>query len=910
MRTTVKTTAEAFRQHAPALAAWFWARVVVRHDVFGAYTSQKTQYTAHECLTIEMLVRHFKGEWTIGVHSTSPDGKCLWVAFDIDAHDDRADAGVNWRCALKIVELLKALDLVGVIFDSNGAGGYHVRAFLKKPIPVEVAHWLCRRIAASLDADGFGKVETFPKQGAVTLECPYGNWLRLPGKHHKRDVWTRVYDPDKDDWLEGTDLVKRIIGIAGDDPGPTLRAYREEREACEKADAPGNGKADRSRGVWAMAGGARGPIAEESLREALGHLSDLADDYDSWLAVGMALHDWDTSRGLPLWHEFSRPSGKYEAAVLDEKWATFTQGGGITVGTILHAATERGWAPPWKRSGSSEGNGDGHQGPPEKPRIICGFEDPEEGLKLWTPAALDSLAKANHPTPRTFQRGGVLSRIKVHDEGGPPTIEPLTPAALRGALDRAACWADVQITKKGSTLKFGPPRMDIVQDILALPSHNTESFPPIDLVVESPRFLPNGRLILKPGYSRPGRLFYAPPPELAGLDVPGRPTAKDVCDAVRLILDELLVDFPFANQASRANALAVALLPFVRLLIDGSTPDHHFTASTEGTGKGLCAAACAFPSLGRELDLHSQKEDEAEWRKALTSAFVAGGSHYFIDNMYNPLGWDDIPRDVDSGTLAMAWTTRYYSDRLLGGNKNARIKVLTVFMSSGNNVMFSRELKRRLVLIELVAPCENPSALTGFKHDPLLGWARENRLALTRACLLLCRHWIVEGMPAGDQVMGSFEVYARTMGGILGACGVEGFLANRPQAIARDAEADRWCGLVAEWHKVHQTGPVTTAELWKLIGENAALADSFSDLLGDGKPNSQKTKLGKALDRSEGRVWGDWRVTRCKAEARTGVALWRLRDPSLPADEAEAKPPAEELDFAATSCEGDDSVPF
>jgi hypothetical protein len=66
----------------------------------------------------------------------------------------------------------------------------------------------------------------------------------------------------------------------------------------------------------------------------------------------MALHDWDQARGLDLWHEFSRRSSKYDHAVLDEKWATFTAGSGLTIGTILHLAKEAGWAPSWKRIGS------------------------------------------------------------------------------------------------------------------------------------------------------------------------------------------------------------------------------------------------------------------------------------------------------------------------------------------------------------------------------------------------------------------------------------------------------------------------------------------------------------------------------------------------------------------------------
>jgi hypothetical protein len=36
------------------------------------------------------------------------------------------------------------------------------------------------------------------------------------------------------------------------------------------------------------------------------------------------------------------------------------------------------------------------------PEIIIGSEDRSEGLKTWTPAALDAMAKANKPDPVTF----------------------------------------------------------------------------------------------------------------------------------------------------------------------------------------------------------------------------------------------------------------------------------------------------------------------------------------------------------------------------------------------------------------------------------------------------------------------------------------------------------------------------
>jgi hypothetical protein len=269
---------------------------------------------------------------------------------------------------------------------------------------------------------------------------------------------------------------------------------------------------------------------------------------------------------------------------------------------------------------------------------------------------------------------------------------------------------------------------------------------------------------------------------------------------------------------------------------------------------------------------------------------------------------------VESGTLAMAWTVRCYRDRLLGGNKEARVKIQTVFMSSGNNVMFSRELNRRVVRIELLATTENPSLRTGFKHDPLLDWARENRWELTRACLVLCRHWIAEGRPPGTQVMGSYESYVRTMGGILGACGVEGFLANRPRAVIRDPESDRWGELVSEWHRQHGTRLVSTADVWKIIGGDEDLAQRFGELLGEGSHNSQKTRLGRALEKHENRVWSGWRIVRSSVRRSANkTTLWRLQDPNEPIAEDQDEEPEEGTgsSWENPSPEGGDTwVPF
>lgn len=520
------------------------------------------------------------------------------------------------------------------------------------------------------------------------------------------------------------------------------------------------------------------------------------------------------------------------------------------------------------------------------PEIICGYEDFDEGFKKWTPKALSALAKANAETPFIFQRDGQLVRLRrPATEEETYSLQVLNVDSLRGVLDRVAYWGNEIATRKGKALKYGSPRIEIVRDILSLEWLDPEAFPPIDLIAEAPLFATDGHMIAEPGFHRESRVYYAPSPELVGLEIPRHPSSGDIAAALSLIFDDLLIDFPFRNAASRANALAVLLLPFARLMIEGPSPNHHFSASTEGTGKGLCATACAFPFLGREVDISVQKESEAEWRKAITSFLMSGASHYFIDNMYNPVLWgDESPRDVDSGTLAAAWTGRRWQDRILGGQDEAKIKVKAVFMSSGNNVTFSRELTRRLVNIELVAESENPSLRTGFKHDPIIEWMRDNRAALTRACLVLVRNWIALGRKPGRATMGSYESYARTMGGILEAAGVSGFLDNRPKVKSgRDRESIRWPSLIDAWHRDRGTMATSTGQLFDLIFGDPGqpeLRVAFADVIGEGKILSQKQKFGRAIGKQEGRVWGDWRIGRTSSRTADGAVLYRLVDPT------------------------------
>jgi len=77
-----------------------------------------------------------------------------------------------------------------------------------------------------------------------------------------------------------------------------------------------------------------------SVTEALSRLpANLADDYNSWLKVGMICHAIGDCL-LPIWEQWSRQSEKYEPGGCAEKWKSFKRdkNNGLAIGTLIEMA--------------------------------------------------------------------------------------------------------------------------------------------------------------------------------------------------------------------------------------------------------------------------------------------------------------------------------------------------------------------------------------------------------------------------------------------------------------------------------------------------------------------------------------------------------------------------------------------
>jgi putative DNA primase/helicase len=498
---------------------------------------------------------------------------------------------------------------------------------------------------------------------------------------------------------------------------------------------------------------------------------------------------------------------------------------------------------------------------PAEPAFPC-IQGNKRQLRFVTRDALDALRAANNP-PTLFQRGEVLTRLRFGDEGA-PLLEPLTDHALRGVLARCANWTHVKDTSDGQVVEDDAPPMEAVKDLASLPAW--DGIPYLRGVVECPVFVPPGDLVIAPGYHPCGRLWHHPAPDLQ-LDVPAllaEPDAGAVEWARDTLLVELLGDFPFADDASRAHALSALLLPFVRPLIDGPTPLHLLDAPTEGTGKTLLATAITIVATGREAEAVAEAADDEEWRKRITAVLAEGPTFVLLDN---------LNRTLDTGALAAALTARVWKDRILGVSKTARLPVGCVWLASGNNARLSRELIRRTLWCRIDAKTDAPWERREFRHPKLIAWAKANRTALVTAAVTLVRAWLAAGRPKGEATLGMFEEWAEVIGGILLVAGVPGLLGNSRQfRAARADQVAEWRAFVTAWWQRHADAAVRVEDLFELVTREKLL----DSVLGDKGERSQRTRLGLALSKAADRVVAGYQVE-AGEEDHSGRQRYRLR---------------------------------
>ncbi len=193
--------------------------------------------------------------------------------------------------------------------------------------------------------------------------------------------------------------------------------------------------------------------------------------------------------------------------------------------------------------------------PKGRPRIYGAEAD----IRRTADEAWDAIGDANRP-PQFFDLGGQAVWVKA-SRSAQAEVEEVTLPRMAFLLGEVADWFRVS---RSEEFDMRPPKA-VAQHLVATPHPR---LPRMQRLVRCPVFDGDGRLVVRAGFHEDSGLFYAPrnlrvPPVLS------RPTRREIGRAKSLLVDELLGEFPFVSDADRTNAVALVLLAFIRLLIDG-----------------------------------------------------------------------------------------------------------------------------------------------------------------------------------------------------------------------------------------------------------------------------------------------------------------------------------------------------
>ena len=236
--------AAAWAARADELAEWTLEHLVNRKDVWGAYwpfhlrdergkiwTAPGRAKRGKVYLTPAVLDRHYRGQdvgHLIGLHSTSADNTSISGAADIDLHEgSQVTAEANQTAAIGWYDRLATIGFSPLLTSSNGMGGFHECVLFREPVPTPRVFAFLLWLVSDYATRGLTAApETFPKQAQIN-PGQYGNWLRLPGRHHSREHWSQVWNGQH--WLDGEEAVQHILSLKGDSPD-LIPAEAQEHE--------------------------------------------------------------------------------------------------------------------------------------------------------------------------------------------------------------------------------------------------------------------------------------------------------------------------------------------------------------------------------------------------------------------------------------------------------------------------------------------------------------------------------------------------------------------------------------------------------------------------------------------------------------------------------------------------------
>jgi len=371
--------------------------------------------------------------------------------------------------------------------------------------------------------------------------------------------------------------------------------------------------------------------------------------------------------------------------------------GCITEATIFRAAIDAGWKEPAPQLRANNVNQDlGSKGqtastddagatakahgsqPLPIINVIGG------GLSDEATAGEGAIIKGGHPV---YHRGTTLVRPIIAEvdatHGRRTKVAQLVVIRQPYMIDllcKSAEWTRYDRRQK-KWVRINPPD-DIARIILD--RCGEWKFDPVIGVITTPTLRPDGSLLAQPGYDPTTWMVLMEPPLMPAISA--QPSRDEAIAALNL-LDGLLEEFPFVDEASRSVAVSSLITPVVRGAMT-VVPMHAVSAPAPGTGKSFLFDISAAIATGQPCPVMAAGRTEEETEKRLGAALIAGQPIINIDNVNGDLGGDALCQSIERPVVEI---------RVLGKSERVRIEARSTVFATGNNLRLLGDMTRRVV---------------------------------------------------------------------------------------------------------------------------------------------------------------------------------------------------------------------
>lgn len=398
----------------------------------------------------------------------------------------------------------------------------------------------------------------------------------------------------------------------------------------------------------------------------------------------------------------------------------------------------------------------------------------------------------------------------------------------------------------------------------------------LDAVITAPTLRADGSVLDTLGYDAQSRLLFDT--KATTLPVPSMPTANEANLAYETVMAPFK-DFPFVEPIDRAVLLAAILSACIRPALP-SSPAFAFDAPAQGSGKTLLARCVGAIALGEEPALWPHiTEGDAEIRKRIFSA-LRGGDRVII--------WDNLVGAFDSAALGAALTAPLYVDRVLGQSTDQKIPNRSQILFTGNNIVFTGDMTRRVFICRIDPRQETPYARE-FDVDPF-AFCVANRQEIVSAALTLIRFYLSAGVERpGKGRTASFELWDDMvrqtviyLDRTIAAGKLGDVLVKINESMAVDPTKDALFAMLENWNSLFGDRELLVNEILEEptepLAENPdrdAMLAAMTELYG--RDLSPK-RLGKGLREHVGVVIGGYRLDDCRGRKRHKSQLWRVEN--------------------------------